>query len=339
MAISTLLILDKKRKQNVLFQSIGIIISEMNMNSHDVIIIGGGPGGLSAGIYAARSDLDTLVLERGILGGQIANTDLVENYPGFPKVMTGPDLTALFEEQATRFGVKIDYAEVSELTKEGNEFKLKILDEDEPLTAKAVIIGTGADPNKLNCPGEKEFAGKGVSYCAVCDANFFRNMDVAVAGGGDAAIEEGLYLTKFVRKLYIIHRRNELRAQKIIQNRAFENPKVELVWDTVVTRVFGDQVMQGLELKNVKTGNITELKCQGIFVYIGSKPNTGFITLDIEKDPLGHIVTDEYMQTKVPGLFAIGDVRKCPLRQIVTAASDGAIAAHYAEKHIESLKS
>jgi len=306
------------------------------MSQYDLLIIGGGPSGLSAGIYAARANLKTLIIERGILGGQIANTDLVENYPGFPEIITGPQLTELFEKQATKFGVEIEYTEVREITKKGELFLVKTSD-DEEYTSHAVILSTGSDPNKLQVPGEKEFAGKGVSYCAVCDANFFRDLVVAVAGGGDAAVEEGLYLTKFVKKLYIIHRRDELRAQKIIQDRAFKNPKVEFVWDSVVTKVFGDKLMKGLEVKNVKTGEQKELECDGLFVYIGSTPNSCLVTLPVKKDSIGHIITNEYMETKTPGLYAIGDLRKCPLRQIVTAASDGAIAAQYAEKYIESL--
>jgi len=305
------------------------------MNKYDVIIVGGGPGGLSAGIYAARANLRTIVLERGVLGGQIANTDLVENYPGFPEIISGPELTELFERQATKFGVEIEYAEVNELTKNGDEFRVKTVD-DEDYYSKAVILSSGADPNKLKVPGEKEFAGRGVSYCAVCDANFFRDMDVAVVGGGDAAVEEGIYLTKFVKKLYIIHRRDALRAQKILQERAFKNEKIEFVWDTVVTRIYGDKVMKGLEMKNVKTNEIKELSCDGLFVYIGSNPNSSFVKLPLKKDSAGHIYTNEFMETGTPGLFAIGDVRKCPLRQIVTAASDGAIAAQYTEKYIET---
>lgn len=301
----------------------------------DIVIIGGGPGGLTAALYASRALLSVLILERYLAGGQMNLTDLIENYPGFPEGILGQKLSELMHRQAQHFGTQIRSTEVAGIRLEGN-WKLLETGEGE-LRAKAVIIATGADPKTLDIPGEENFRGRGVSYCATCDGAFFQGVPVAVVGGGDTAIEEALFLTKYASSVTIIHRRDALRAEKIIQERAFKNPKIQFLWDTVATEVLGNQQATGLRVRNVKTQEETFLAAEGIFVFVGQRPNTGFLKGLVATDQAGFIQTDAFMKTNVPGIFAVGDVRQTPLRQIATAVGDGAIAAFYAEKYVESI--
>lgn len=301
----------------------------------DTVILGGGPAGLSAGIYASRGAVSTALIDVSMMGGQPSNYLELENYPGFP-VVGGYDLMEKFEEHADKFGVqkfpmqeieKIDLlAEPKIITTKEAEFR-----------AKTVIIATGAQPMKLGVPGEKEFVGRGVSYCAVCDGAFYKDKVVAVVGGGNAAVEEAMYLTKFASKVYIIHRRDALRADKIVQERAFKNEKIEFVWDSIVKEIKGENLVSAAVLENVKTGSQSELSLDGVFPYIGMVPNVEYISGQIEQDARGFIVTDETMKTSVDGVYAVGDVRTTPLRQVITAASDGAVGAVYAVKYLETL--
>lgn len=304
---------------------------------YDVIIIGEGPAGLSAGLYAARSRLKTLILEKEKAGGQIVTTDEVANYPGSIENATGPSLINRMVEQAKDFGAEIKLDTVKEVELDG---KIKIVKgEKEEYQTKTVIIATGAKPRKIGCPGEEELTGRGVSYCATCDAAFFEDLDVYVVGGGDSAVEEALYLTKFARKVTIIHRRDELRAAKSIQEKAFANEKIDFMWNTVVKEIKGDGIVEAMVVENVKTGEKTEIVANeedgtfGIFVFVGLVPTTELFEGKLEMEN-GYIVTDEDMRTNIPGVFAAGDCRKKSLRQVVTATADGAIAAVQAEKYI-----
>ena len=306
----------------------------MEQLNFDTIILGGGPAGLSAAIYASRGAVSTAIVDLNMLGGQPSNYLELENYPGF-QVIGGYDLMEKFEEHADKFGVKkfpmqeIQSVDLKTKTIVTNEYEFK---------AKTIIIATGAQPMKLGVPGEKEFVGRGVSYCAVCDGAFYKNKVVAVVGGGNAAVEEAMYLTKFADKVYVIHRRNELRADKIDQERAFKNDKIEFIWDSVVKEIKGDNLVNTAVLENVKTKEISNLSVNGVFPYIGMTPNVENISGQLQQDARGFIVTDETMATSVDGVFAIGDVRTTPLRQVITAAADGAIGAVYAVKYLESLK-
>ncbi len=304
-------------------------------NIYDVIIIGSGPAGMTAAIYTGRSLLKTLILEKIGSGGQAALTELIENYPGFPHGINGYELSQKMEEQAKNFGASFDYADVQKVTQD--ELGLfHVFTESREFLARAVIVATGASPKKLGVPGEEKFIGRGISFCATCDASFYRDKVVAVVGGGDSAVEEGMYLTKFAKKVYLIHRRDQLRAAKIVQQRAFQTPGMEFIWDTVVEEVKGENFLEAIKLKNVKTNETSWLEVNGVFLYIGLLPNTGFID-GVEKDDQGYIITDEMMRTNIPGLFVAGDCRRTPLRQVITAASDGAIAAYAVEKYLESL--
>ena len=299
---------------------------------YDVIIIGAGPAGLAAAIYAARSGMKTAVLEKAIVGGQITVTEDVENYPGFKDTIGGFDLTERMRMQAVRFGAEFIDAEVTEVGLEG---KCKIIGtHEQEYRTKSMIFCTGAYPRRLNIPGEEKLTGRGVSYCATCDGALYRNKTVAVIGGGDSAIEEGIFLTKFADKVYIIHRRDALRAQHIIQQRAFKNPKFEFVWDSVVQEIKGESKVAELEVYNRKQDKINFLKVDGVFIYVGILPNSGLLESKVILDTQGFVVTDEYMHTNIPGIFAAGDIRSKVLRQVVTATSDGAIAAWSAEKWI-----
>lgn len=306
----------------------------MEQLNFDTIILGGGPAGLSAAIYASRGAVSTAIVDLNMLGGQPSNYLELENYPGF-QVIGGYDLMEKFEEHADKFGVKkfpmqeIQTVDLKSKTIITNEYEFR---------AKTIIIATGAQPMKLGVPGEKEFVGRGVSYCAVCDGAFYKNKVVAVVGGGNAAVEEAMYLTKFADKVYVIHRRNELRADKIVQERAFKNDKIEFIWDSVVKEIKGDNLVNTAVLENVKTKEISNLSVNGVFPYIGMTPNVENISGQLQQDARGFIVTDETMATSVEGVFAIGDVRTTPLRQVITAAADGAIGAVYAVKYLESLK-
>ena len=298
----------------------------------DTIIIGAGAAGLSAGLYAARGRLNTLIIEKGIIGGQTESTNFIDNYPGSIENSTGPLLTKRMKEQCEQFGAKIVQEEISEIEKLDKGFFIKTNKEE--YYTKTIIIATGAEPRLAGFKGEKEYRGKGISYCATCDGDFFEGLDIAVIGGGDAAVEEGIFLTRFANKVTIIHRRDELRAVKSIQEKAFNNKKIDFICDTVVEEVKGSGIVQSLILRNKKTGEISELKVDGVFVYIGYVPNSGLFKELVDIDEEGYIIGDEEMRTNVPGIFVAGDVRKKSLKQIVTAAADGAIAGVNAEKYI-----
>jgi len=299
----------------------------------DTVILGGGPAGLAAGIYAGRGNVKTAVVDLTMFGGQPSNYLEIENYPGFP-LSGGYDLMEKFEEHADKFG--IEKFPCQEVVKIDLTSEIKTIEaQDTIFKAKTVIICTGAKPTKLNISGEKEFIGRGVSYCAVCDGAFYRGKTVCIVGGGNSAVEEGCYLTKFADKVYIVHRRDKLRADKIVQERAFKNPKIEFVWDTVPVEIKGDNSVTTFVVKNVKTEEISEIKTDGIFPYIGFTPNINLFDGQLAQTPQGFIETDVNMQTSVEGVFAAGDVRNTPLRQVITAAADGAIAACSAVKYLE----
>jgi len=302
----------------------------------ELVIIGGGPAGLSAGIYAIRAALDALLLERGAPGGQASTTEYIENYPGFIDGIGGPELAANMEAQARRLGLDIDYVNVNELSKQGDRFIVET--DNESIAAKTVILATGAQPRTLGVKGEKEFVGRGVSYCATCDGAFFRDKKVAVIGGGDAAVEEAIYLTKLVEKVYLIHRRGELRAAKLAQQRAFKNSKIEFIWHSVLEQVYGNSVVEAINIKDVRTGETRSVAVDGIFVYVGIVPNSKLVEKFVSLDDSGFVITDENMQTSHPGLFAAGDVRKKPLRQVVTAVADGAIAVSSVTRYLQEHK-
>ncbi|MEQ2129677.1 thioredoxin-disulfide reductase [Caldanaerobacter subterraneus KAk] len=303
---------------------------------YDCLIIGGGPAGLSAAIYASRGKLNTVVFERSKIGGQAAITDDVENYPGSVEEATGPKIVKRMREQAESFGTCFVMEEVKKV--ELSEKIKKVITTKGCYEGKTVIIATGAEHMKLNVPGEEEFIGKGVSYCATCDADFFTDLDVVVVGGGDSAVQEALYLTKFAKNVTIIHRRDKLRANKCLQDKAFKNPKIKFLWDSVVERIEGDGIVEKIIVRNVKTGELKEVKTDGVFIFIGMKPSTEIFKGLIEMDERGYILTDENMRTNIEGVFAAGDCRAKLLRQIVTAAADGAIAAVAAERYIEELE-
>lgn len=303
---------------------------------YDVIIAGAGPAGLTAAVYTSRANLSTLIIERGMPGGQMVNTEAIENYPGFDSIL-GPDLSNKMFEHAKKFGAEYQYGDIKKI-EDGEEYKT-VVTSDKQYKARAVIIATGVEHKKLHVPGEEELAGRGVSYCAVCDGAFFRNRELVVVGGGDSAVEEGVYLTRFASKVTIVHRRDQLRAQKILQQRAFENDKIDFIWNHTVKEIKGkDGKVSSVLLVNTKTGEEQEFTTDGVFVYIGMLPlNDSFKHLNIINEE-GYVVTNENMETAVPGIFAAGDIREKMLRQIVTATSDGSIAAESAQKYIESLK-
>lgn len=307
---------------------------------YDVIILGGGPAGLSAGLYAGRSCLKTLLIEKGAPGGQIALSADVENYPGqMLEGETGYSLSARMADQCERFGVERVSDTIRETRLDG-EVKVLAGEKDE-YRSKTVVLATGASPRPIGCENEKEFVGRGVSYCATCDGAFFRGLEVCVAGGGDSAVEEAIFLTRFARRVTVIHRRDTLRAAKSIQERAFANPKIRFLWDSVVARVDGDEAVSAVTVRNVKTGEMTELRAgeegmMGLFGFVGYQPNTALFAGQLALEN-GYIPTDADMRTEIPGVFAAGDVRVKSVRQVVTAASDGAIAAIQAERFIEGL--
>lgn len=308
----------------------------MQEKEFDVVILGGGPAGFSAGIYTARGNVSTAILDVSMLGGQPSNYLELENYPGFMKI-GGFELMEKFEEHADMFGVQkfpMQEIEFIDLVSSPKIIRTK----DVEFRTKSVIIATGAKPMKLGVKGEEEFVGRGVSYCAVCDGAFYKDKVVAIVGGGNSAVEEAIYLTKFASKVYIIHRRDELRADKIIQDRAAKNEKIEFVLNSVVCEIQGQDLVNNLILKNTKTDEMFNLAVNGVFPYIGITPNVENISGQIIQDKTGFIITDETMKTSIDGVFAVGDVRNTPLRQVITAASDGAIAGVYAVKYIESLK-
>ena len=311
-------------------------------NIYDVVILGAGPAGLAAGLYAGRSCLKTLIIEKGQDGGQIAITDEIENYPGqIVEGESGPSLIARMSEQAKKFGAERVSDVIKSVELEG-EVK-KLVGAKGEYYGKTVILATGAFPRPIGCKNEGKFVGKGISFCATCDANFFEDFEVFVVGGGDSAVEEAMYLTKFARKVSIIHRRDELRAAKSIQEKAFKNPKMNFIWDTVVDEVDGDELLNKMVLKNVKTGELTTYEADeedglfGLFGFIGMIPNSGLFEGIIDMDR-GYIKTDDNMRTNIPGVYAAGDIRVKSLRQVVTAAADGAIAAMQAEKYLAEME-
>jgi thioredoxin reductase (NADPH) len=305
---------------------------------HDAIIIGGGPAGLTAGLYLMRAGIDTLLLEKVLPGGTPLNTGRVENYPGFPEGISGKELMDKFASHAKAFGLPIkEFVEVESLSREGDRFVIKT--SDGLYESMGVIVASGTEPLKMGIPGETELVGRGISYCATCDGMFFRNLDVAVIGGGDAAIEEALSLANIVRKVYIIHRRDTLRAQKILQDRAFKNDKIEFLWNKKPIEIAGKDQVENIIIEDTQTGERSQVKVSGVFIYIGSIPNTVFLRELAEMDDSGFIITDENLATKTEGLFIAGDVRKKTLRQIATAVGDGALAAVNLEKYVLGKKS
>jgi thioredoxin reductase (NADPH) len=302
----------------------------------DVIIIGAGPAGLSAAIYAGRAGLTTLILTGMFIGGQAATTDRIENYPGFPEGISGDELTDLMRKQAERFGAEVVIDQVTGVALHTHPFGVKTASEQ--YESKSVIIATGASPRRLGVPGEEEFIGRGVSFCAICDGFFYQDKSVIVVGGGNSAIEEALFLTKFASRVYIVHRRDRLRADDILQKRVEGNERIEIVWDSIVTQILGDAQVSGVRLKNLKTGQMTTLNTDGIFVYIGNVANTQLFAGQIELDQQGYIITDARQRTSIKGVFAAGDVQERVLQQVVTACSTGAKAAMEAEKFIAALE-
>ena len=305
------------------------------MQSYDVIIIGGGPGGMTAAIYAARARLRTLLIEKLFPGGQLMISDHIENYPGFASGISGPELSAAMHEQAEKFGMETLLAEVESVDFSGVEKIIRTSEGER--RAPTVVIATGATARRLGVPGENELRGRGVSYCATCDGAFFKDKDLAVVGGGDTAVEDSVFLTRYARKVTIIHRRDQFRAAKIIQERALSNPKIEVRWNSVVERICGNHDVQAVALRNVVTNEKSEMPVDGVFVLIGADPDLAYLGGALETDENGYIVTDENMAASVPGVFVAGDIRRKSLRQIVTACADGAIAAWAAEKYIEAL--
>jgi len=301
----------------------------------DVIIVGGGPAGLTAGLYTSRARLKTLLVEKGLVGGQVATTEFIENYPGFEEGISGAELSMKMEKQAKRFGLEIIQAPVLNIISAGKKKKIMLEGSQDEYEAKSVIIATGAHPRPLGIDGESTYRGKGVSYCATCDGAFFRGDKIAVIGGGDSAVQEGIFLTRFAERVYVIHRRDQLRAEKILQDRAFSNPKMEFIWNSVVEKIEGDVTVKSIRIRDVKTREESVLDVQGVFVYIGYNPNTEFLRGFLDLDGEGCIITDKKMATSVAGVFAAGDVRADSIKQIATAVGNGAVAAIQAEKYIE----
>lgn len=308
------------------------------VKKYDVVVIGAGPAGMTAAMYASRANLKVALLDRGVYGGQMNNTDKIENYPGF-KSIKGPDLAKQMYDSCTQFGAQFVYGDVQKVTVDDQQVKHVMTDSGE-LVAPVVIIATGSNSRKLGVPGEEKYSGAGVSYCAVCDGAFFKNGNVSVIGGGDSAVEEGLYLANLASQVNLVHRRDALRAEKLLQNRAFKNKKMHFIWNSVVTEVLGNgQKVTGLKIHNRKTNKDTTVPTEGVFVYIGSLPATApFKDLGIT-DEKGWIKTDNEMRTRIPGIYAVGDVRGKNLRQVSTSVGDGGIAGQNAFKYVDSLKS
>ncbi|QYH34377.1 thioredoxin-disulfide reductase [Lactobacillus helveticus] len=307
----------------------------ITMKEYDLVVIGAGPGGMTAAMYGARANLKVAMIDRGVYGGQMNNTAEVENYPGFPSIM-GPDLGEKMYKSATKQGVEFVYGDVQKIELDGQKRIVKMDPED--ITAKAVIIATGSTNRKLGIPGEEEYSGRGVSYCAVCDGAFFKDENVAVVGGGNSAISEGLYLANLAKDVDVIHRRDQLRAERVLQTRAFKNPKMEFTWDSVPVEIVGDEnKVTGVKVHNKKTDEDKVIDASGVFIYIGNVPNSEpFKELKITDDQ-GWIITNDQMETTVPGIYAVGDVRQKKLRQIVTAVGEGGIAGQNAFEYISEL--
>lgn len=302
---------------------------------YDIIIIGGGPAGLTAGMYGARANLKTLSIEKFLPGGQIANTAEVEDYPGFEHIL-GSELARRFESHARKFGLEIVSDTVEEVYGENDYFIVKA--SEQSYSTKTVILATGGSPNLLGVPGELDYAGKGVSYCAICDGAFFKEQVIVVVGGGDAAVEEGMFLTKYGSKVILVHRRDKLRAQKIIQDRAFRNPKLEFIWNSTVESIQGGPKVTHVMVRNVQTGEVSKVDCSAVFVFIGFVPNSKITREPLELDPNGYILTNENMETSIKGIFACGDVRHQLVRQVTNAVGDATTAAMAASKYIEELE-
>jgi thioredoxin reductase (NADPH) len=302
------------------------------MSRYEVVIIGGGPAGLTAGLYTSRAGLKSLLIERGIFGGQIVNAKQVDNYPGFPEGISGFELASLMHEQAIKYGLDTINTMVTGIESGG---KYSVITDEGKVEAEAIIIAAGSEYRKLGIPGEEELVGRGVSYCATCDGFLFRDMDIAVIGGGDTAVSDALELSEHAGKVYLIHRRDQLRASQVLQQKALSLPKIEPVWDTVPEEIIGDTKVRELSLRNVKTGNIHKLKVSGVFVAIGFEPNSQAFADTIELDETGLIKTNELMATSAPGIFAAGDIRKSSARQVASAVGDGAVAALSAFGYIQ----
>lgn len=304
--------------------------------SFDLIIIGGGPAGMAAAIYAGRARLKTLLIEKALIGGLASTTYQIENYPGFPEALSGMDLSSRLEIQARKCGADIFYGNVTSIKDEGKKKFVSI--EGKQLDCQSLILAMGSEPKKLEVKGEAEFRGRGVSYCATCDGPFYKDKNIVVVGGGNAAIEEALFLTRYAKKISVVHRRNKLRADRILAERVINDPKIFIFWDSVIQEIQGKNRVEKITIKNVKTKKTSKIAAQGIFIYIGNQPSTQLIKGLINTDDEGFIITDDQMKTNVSGIFAAGDIRHKNLRQIVTSASDGAIAATSALKYIEELK-
>jgi len=306
--------------------------------AYDVVIVGAGPAGMTAALYCARGRRSTLVLERNMSGGQIALTELVENYPGFPEGISGFDLADRMKRQAAQFGAELrEITTVASLTPEGDG-SFTVTTDQEKIRARTVILTPGVEAKRIGIPGEAEFVGRGVSWCATCDGALYKGRNVAVIGGGDSAVEEGMFLTKFADRVFLVHRRDELRAAAIAQERAFANPKMEFVWDSVPRRIEGEQLVTGLEVQNVKTKELRDLPVNGVFIYVGQVPLTGFLQGVVELDDSGFILTDELMRTSLCGVYAAGDARANPLKQIAMAVGEGALAAVQAQRYLDELE-
>ncbi len=309
--------------------------NEKTTEKRAVIILGSGPAGLSAALYAARAELNPLVLTGMVLHGQASTTDTIENYPGFPEGVGGTELGMLFQTQAERFGAEIRMDLANSVDLSTHPFIVNAYSQQ--YAADSLIITTGADPKKLNVPGEKDFTGRGVSYCCTCDGWFFKDKDIVVVGGGDSALEESIFLTRFARSVTIIHRRDELRGSAILQNRAFDNPKIKFIWDTVVTEIVGNGAVEAVRIKSVKTGEESLKETQGVFILIGHRPNSAMFKDQLKMDDKGYIVTNHVMETSVPGVFAAGEIADPHFRQVITSAGMGAAAAIQATRYIENL--
>jgi thioredoxin reductase (NADPH) len=319
----------------------------MKESKTDLLVIGAGPAGLGAAIYAARSALDFILVDKFMAGGQIVTTEYIENYPGFKGDISGFDLMQSMIEHAKSFSISIEEnmsinsIKTGQSPDSGKDSKKKNIflcsSKENNILARSLIIATGASPKRLSVKGENEFIGKGISFCATCDGALYMDREVMVVGGGNTAIQEALFLTKFAKKIYIIHRRDELRAVKLLQKRAFENKKIEFIWDSIVVEFKGGDRLEQILVKNVKTDSITEIKIDGVFEYIGIKPNSGIVDGLVDLDDDGFIITGPKMETSITGIFAAGDVRYTPLRQVITAVSDGAVAATYADMYLDDL--
>jgi thioredoxin reductase (NADPH) len=316
----------------------------MQVIKKELLIIGAGPGGLGAALYAVRSGLDFDIVEKDTAGGQIIYTGMIENYPGFKEDLSGYEFVQNLVEHCRKFNVKVqEYFPIVSIEQvnpeEGNQpYNFKCLGDNKLIWANSLIIATGVKSNNLGVEGERDFIGRGISFCATCDGALYRDREVAVVGGGDTAIDEALFLTKFARKVYIIHRRDQLRAVKILQKRAFENKKIKILWDSIIEKFIGREKLEGALIKNKKENKTYELAVEGVFEYVGWKPNSELVKDLVKIDDKGFIITNSKMETSLPGIFAVGDVRNTPLRQVITAVADGAVAAMYVDKFLEGLK-